>query len=100
MREEFLALLKEVTPLFSNLQEESRQEIVALLMDKGPMSVAEITQHVSLSRPAVSHHLKQLLQADLVVVEKRGKERIYAVNLPCIKDKLRQFNQFFHQEAE
>lgn len=93
MRETFLALLRDSTPLFTTLQEENRQEIVSLLVEKGGLSVTEITEEMSISRPAISHHLKLLLQAGIVYVEKRGKERIYYLDVACIKRNLRGFMQ-------
>ena len=63
------------------LQDENRQQILMLLFDKKEMSVTELTQQLSLSRPAVSHHLKLLLDSKLVEVTKNGKERIYRLNM-------------------
>ena len=45
------------------------------------MTVSELTENLELSRPAVSHHMKLLLDAGLVSVKKNGKERIYSLNL-------------------
>ncbi|MCC9880221.1 winged helix-turn-helix transcriptional regulator [Streptococcus agalactiae] len=91
MKDEILSLFRDIRPFLVSLQEENRQMIVALLLTEGGMSVSEITEKVDLSRPAVSHHLKLLLQGDLVTVEKRGKERIYSVNISCIRDCLVRF---------
>lgn len=63
------------------LQDESRQQILMLLFDKKEMTVSELTENLELSRPAVSHHMKLLLDAGLVSVKKNGKERIYSLNL-------------------
>lgn len=97
MRETFLALLRDSTPLFTTLQEENRQEIVSLLVEKGGLSVTEITEEMSISRPAISHHLKLLLQAGIVYVEKRGKERIYYLDVACIKRNLKGFMQLLEK---
>jgi len=91
MQGNILQLLREATPVFSMLQEESRQEIVCLLLEQGGLSVTEITSQINLSRPAVSHHLKLLLQVQLVSVEKQGKERIYHLNLDCVRKCLYDF---------
>jgi DNA-binding transcriptional ArsR family regulator len=85
VEKKLLKLLNEATPFFSVLQEEVRQEIISLLFEVDRMSVTEITSQLSLSRPAVSHHLKILLQADLVGFEKRGKERLYYLKTDCMK---------------
>lgn len=100
MRNKILSLLRDCTPFFINLQEENRQEIIALLMEKGALNVNEITENINLSRPAVSHHLKILRQTDLVLVEKKGKERFYSLNLECIKNNLSRFNELMENKAE
>jgi DNA-binding transcriptional ArsR family regulator len=42
--------------------------------------VNELAQGLPISRPAVSQHLKALLDSDLVTVTPEGTRRIYAVN--------------------
>ena len=88
MQKTFLELLKSSTVFFETLQEENRQKIIALLFENGAMGVSEITDNIDLSRPAVSHHLKILLQAHLVFVEKRGRERIYHFNMECLRENI------------
>ncbi|MBF0015893.1 helix-turn-helix transcriptional regulator [Enterococcus casseliflavus] len=97
MKESFLDLLRESTSFFSTLQEENRQEIVSLLFENGGMSVTEITDKMDLSRPAISHHLKLLLQTDLVYFEKRGKERVYFLNVECVKRNVERFMNLLNQ---
>jgi len=46
----------------------------------GPCSVNELVSIVSVSQSAVSQHLKVLKDAQLVSVEKQGKQRIYTLN--------------------
>ena len=46
----------------------------------GPCSVNELVSSVSVSQSAVSQHLKVLKEAQLVRVEKQGKQRIYRLN--------------------
>ena len=47
---------------------------------RGPKTVGELAAGLPVSRPAVSQHLKILLDAGLVQVETRGTRRIYAVS--------------------
>jgi len=46
----------------------------------GPCSVNELVSIVPVSQSAVSQHLKVLKEAQLVRVEKQGKQRIYKLN--------------------
>ena len=47
---------------------------------RSPKTVNELAQGLPISRPAVSQHLKALLDSNLVTVTAEGTRRIYAVN--------------------
>ena len=47
---------------------------------RSPRTVNELAEGLPISRPAVSQHLKALLDCDLVSVTADGTKRIYAVN--------------------
>lgn len=47
---------------------------------RSPKTVNELAQGLPISRPAVSQHLKALLDSNLVSVAAEGTRRIYAVN--------------------
>ncbi|MED1739620.1 metalloregulator ArsR/SmtB family transcription factor [Bacillus swezeyi] len=81
MSQHTINILRECTPIFSILRDSNRQEILVLLYDEGEMSVSQISDRLSLSRPAISHHLKHLLDAKIVTVQKRATERYYALSL-------------------
>lgn len=81
MSKQTMIYMKKCAPIFAMLQDERRQEITQLLFENREMSVTELTEKLSLSRPAVSHHLKLLLDAELVTVRQEGKERYYRVSL-------------------
>ena len=81
MSQKTMSILKECAPVFSMLQDENRQKILMQLLDYGEMNVLEITDRMELSRPAVSHHLKLLLNAGIVSSRKEGKENYYKVEL-------------------
>jgi DNA-binding transcriptional ArsR family regulator len=46
---------------------------------RGPRTVNELAQHLPISRPAVSQHLKALLDSGLVGVTAQGTRRVYAI---------------------
>lgn len=83
-------ILSECIPVFTMLQDENRQQILMLLFDHGDMNVTELTDKLSLSRPAVSHHMKLLLDGGLVTVRKSGKERIYSL---CMENAVKQLKE-------
>jgi ArsR family transcriptional regulator, arsenate/arsenite/antimonite-responsive transcriptional repressor len=73
--------LSKCGPVFLALGEPARQKIVLLLADVGEMNVGELTSKIDLSRPAISHHLKVLKQAQLVKVRRDGTENFYALKV-------------------
>lgn len=58
------------------LADPTRRSVFARIAT-GPCSVTEIARELPVSRPAVSQHLRILLDAQLVDVCKQGRERIY-----------------------
>jgi ArsR family transcriptional regulator, arsenate/arsenite/antimonite-responsive transcriptional repressor len=68
-------------PVFQALGEPARQKIVLLLADVEEMNVGDIAAKMDLSRPAISHHLKVLKQAQLVTVRRDGTENFYALQV-------------------
>ncbi|QBD80900.1 ArsR family transcriptional regulator [Ktedonosporobacter rubrisoli] len=54
-----------------------RMQIVFLLHDEAELNVGEIASRFRVSRPAISHHLRILKDADIVLSEKRGQENYY-----------------------
>ena len=51
-----------------------------MLASKGRLSASQISDKFTVSPPAISQHLKVLLQAKLVEVEKRSQQRLYQIN--------------------
>lgn len=66
--------------IFSALADANRRKIIELLANSGELSASEISQRFAVSAPAISQHLKALREANLVLVEKRGQQRIYQLN--------------------
>jgi DNA-binding transcriptional ArsR family regulator len=49
---------------------------------RAPKTVNELAEGLPISRPAVSQHLKALLDSNLVSVSPNGTKRIYQINKP------------------
>lgn len=60
------------------LADPTRRSILESLRT-APRTVRELAAHRSVSRPAVSQHLRVLEEARLVRVEPRGNHRVYSV---------------------
>jgi ArsR family transcriptional regulator len=70
-----------------------RQQIV-LLLSRERLNVAQLTSRVHLSRPAVSHQIRVLADAGLLVQERLGREHVYRVDVPSFRAFMTQFGAF------
>jgi DNA-binding transcriptional ArsR family regulator len=61
------------------IAEPRRREVLALLREKGTMSVGEIAERVAVTQQAVSLHLRVLEDAGLVEARREGTRHLYAV---------------------
>lgn len=74
-----------MSKVFTALGDEHRQRIL-LLFDKGErLNVGQIVEVSTLSRSAVSHHLKILRDAEVLLNEKIGKEIYFWINKPFVE---------------
>lgn len=84
---------------FFALGDTTRQQIL-LLFDPGEeICVNDIARLFKISRPAISHHLKILRNAGLLVCEKRGKEVYYRVNHAHCAEVMRVVREFIVTRA-
>lgn len=77
-------LLQEATPLLDVLRAEQRQAILLMILENKELNVNSITEKSELSRPPISHHLKLMTQAEVLLVRKQGVHRFYRMNFDCI----------------
>lgn len=69
----------QATAQLAALADPTRRSIFEL-MRRGPASVRELTDQVSISQPAVSQHLKVLREAALVDCKPHGASNIYTID--------------------
>lgn len=89
-------IFDECIPLFIALGDRTRLTILQCLYEVrivketaiGGLNVKEITEQTSLSRPAVSHHLKILKDTGLIDVRKEGVCNYYYLTNQLSIDKL------------
>jgi DNA-binding transcriptional ArsR family regulator len=60
--------------VFQAIADPNRREIIDLLA-KEPMTLTAIADKFHISRPAVSQHIKHLVECGVVKVEQKGRER-------------------------
>ncbi|MFY0544108.1 ArsR/SmtB family transcription factor [Brevibacillus sp. H7] len=90
MSQPAVELFRACIPLFQALADPARQDIILLLAEKEKLTVNEIAEHATLSRPAISHHLKILRDNKLVEIEQKGTQRYYSLALEHSLDLLKQ----------
>jgi DNA-binding transcriptional ArsR family regulator len=80
---------EEILEAISVVTEPTRLQILFFLGESGPVCVNDITSRFSISRPAISHHLKVLKNHRLVRSEKVGQEVYYVATVGVLAPKLR-----------
>ena len=78
------------------LSDPTRQQIVAVLSAER-LNVGALTERFSLSQPAISHHLRILSNAGLLIQERHGRERVYRLDTKCCRGLADQFRNFIQQ---
>lgn len=66
---------------FAAIADPNRRHLLEELR-RGPKTVNELASGLPVSRPAVSQHLKVLLEAGLVIATSVGTRRIYKLSPP------------------
>jgi ArsR family transcriptional regulator, arsenate/arsenite/antimonite-responsive transcriptional repressor len=90
MAKEAIETFRQCIPLFQALSDTYRQDIILLLAQNEKLTVNEITNHSTLSRPAISHHLKVLRDNKLVSIEQKGTQRYYSLEVQASVDLLKE----------
>jgi ArsR family transcriptional regulator len=77
--DDVLSSFRACGPIFNALGDKYRQDIVLLLAQNERLNVTQIAERSALSRPAISHHLKVLLHAGLIKMERVSRENFYSL---------------------
>ena len=82
---------------FEALGDPTRRSIFEKLRE-GPMAVVDIADGLSVSRPAVSQHLKVLREAKLININAYGNRNVYQINREGIIE-MRNYLDGFWEDA-
>jgi DNA-binding transcriptional ArsR family regulator len=100
IKEDFIKCKK----ILQAIGDETRQLIITVLMETSCTAgfrVGEITQRTHLSRPTVSHHIKILMDAEVIMMRKEGTKNYYYLNFRSkmgnLKDLVEHINQFLEE---
>lgn len=88
--------------VFTAISHRARREMLDLLIED-KRSVGDIAAHFEMSRPAVSQHLRVLLDAGLVAEQRHGRERHYHFvpeRLAPVRDWIARYEQFWDDRLQ
>ena len=89
-----------IDDVFSALADTNRRQIL-MMLSNNTLSVNSIAGKFKISRPAISKHLKILVNTKLVVPGRRGRERYYKINvepLNEVRDWLNFYDKFWDKK--
>lgn len=93
--------LEDFELVFSALSHEARRRILVVLLGRGgQMSAGKIVERFSCSWPTMTRHLQLLEKAELIKVEKIGRERIYILNRKKLLSVVGNWINYFKEENE
>src|SRR5262245_32331081 len=87
------ARLVRAAPVFAALGDETRLALVARLCNGGPQSIARLTSGSAVTRQAITKHLTVLAGAGLVHDVRRGRERIWDLDMARLSEARRCLDQ-------
>lgn len=76
---------RDISVIFAALGDEHRQRILLTFEPGEQLNVGQIAEVSTLARSTVSHHLKVLREAGVLIAERRGKEIYFHVNKPFLQ---------------
>src|SRR5947209_2271292 len=77
-------------PLFTALADATRLRLLGRLSVDGPLSIARLSEGTGVTRQAITRHLDALGRVGLVRDVRRGRERVFALDLKRL-EKVRQY---------
>ena len=81
---------------FAALADPTRREIFERLARR-PLAVGEIAEGMSVTRPAVSQHLKVLKDAGLVTMRAEGTRNVYQIDFRAIASMRAYLDRFWNR---
>jgi len=72
--------------IFQAIADPTRRELVAQLKNNPSQSITRLCKNQSISRQAVTKHLKILINANIVISEKKGRHSLHTLNPQPLKE--------------
>src|ERR1700742_1084790 len=71
---------RDTDPLFKALADPSRRKLLDLLHAHDGRTLAELCEHLDMTRQGVTQHLDVLEEANLIATMRRGREKLHFLN--------------------
>ena len=84
---------KEIATMFKAFCDENRIQILDLLKD-GERCACSLLEEMQITQPTLSHHMKILCDAGVVVGRKEGKWMHYSISESGLEKVMKYLNQF------
>jgi ArsR family transcriptional regulator, arsenate/arsenite/antimonite-responsive transcriptional repressor len=72
--------ISKMSAIFKALSDETRLHIVYIVANEGRCGTLECSKGLDLSQPTLSHHIKILINANILTVQKVGTAKKYSFN--------------------
>ncbi len=79
--------------VFVAIADATRREIISLVVRK-PLNLNAVAENFSISRPAISKHIKILTECGLIVIKQKGRERFCEANLTSLNEVAKWIEQY------
>ncbi len=73
-------------PIFAALGDKTRLRLVLRLSEDGPMSITRLTQGSTVTRQAITKHLRVMQEAGLTRSLRQGRESVWRLDLRSLED--------------
>jgi DNA-binding transcriptional ArsR family regulator len=83
----------EAVPVFAALGDETRLRLLGRLSADGPLSITSLSEGTGVTRQAITRHLYALGDAGLVRNARRGRERVWDLDLKRLEKAKRFLDQ-------
>jgi len=87
----------EAVPVFAALGDATRLSLLRRLSVDGPVSITRLTEGTGVTRQAITRHLHALGDAGLVRNARRGRERVWELDLKRLEKAKRYLDQIAAQ---
>jgi ArsR family transcriptional regulator len=87
--------LKKIEKISKALGDPFRLKVMEMIKkQKAPCQCTSIVETMDLAQSTVSHHIKQLVDADLIIAEKDGRNANYTINQEVLDAYIKFLNQY------